>query len=44
MEAGNGGSYPGVYNAIMDAIGERAKTELGIPATPARIWETIHSG
>jgi carbon-monoxide dehydrogenase large subunit len=42
-EAGNGGSYPGVYNAIMDAIAGRANKELGIPATPARIWQAIHS-
>jgi carbon-monoxide dehydrogenase large subunit len=41
-EAGNGGSYPAVYNAIMDALGSRAKAELGIPTTPHRIWQAVN--
>ena len=42
-EAGNGGSYPVIYNAIMDAINGNNGVELGIPATPQRIWQAIHS-
>jgi carbon-monoxide dehydrogenase large subunit len=41
-EAGNGGSYPAVYNAIMDALGDRATSELGIPTTPYRIWQAVN--
>ncbi|MEE2996487.1 MAG: xanthine dehydrogenase family protein molybdopterin-binding subunit [Pseudomonadota bacterium] len=40
-EAGNGGSYPVIYNAIMDALDGNGGKELGIPATPHRIWQAI---
>ena len=40
-EAGNGGSYPAVYNAIMDALVGNGGRELGIPATPDRVWQAI---
>ncbi|MEC7491142.1 MAG: xanthine dehydrogenase family protein molybdopterin-binding subunit [Pseudomonadota bacterium] len=42
-EAGNGGSYPVIYNAIMDAIGGNGGQELGIPTTPQRVWRAINS-
>ena len=41
-EAGNGGSYPAVYNAIMDALDGNGGSELGIPATPDRVWRALH--
>ena len=41
-EAGNGGSYPAVYNAIMDALDGNGGRELGIPATPDRVWQALH--
>ena len=43
-EAGNGGSYPVIYNAIMDALGGNGGRELGIPTTPHRIWQALHAG
>ncbi len=41
-EAGNGGSYPVIYNAIMDALGGNGGRELGIPTTPHRIWQSLN--
>ncbi len=41
-EAGNGGSYPVIYNAIMDALGGNGGRELGIPTTPHRIWQALN--
>ena len=43
-EAGNGGSYPAVYNAIMDALDGNGGEELGIPASPARVWQALQAG
>ena len=43
-EAGNGGSFPAVYNAIMDALDGNGGRELGIPATPHRIWQALRDG
>ena len=43
-EAGNGGSYPAVYNAIMDALDGNGGEELGIPASPARVWQALQTG
>ena len=43
-EAGNGGSFPAVYNAIMDALDGNGVRELGIPATPHRIWQALRNG
>ena len=42
-EAGNGGSFPAVYNAIMDALDGNCGRELGIPATPHRIWQALRN-
>jgi len=42
-EAGNGGSYPVIYNAIMDALDGNSGKELGIPATPHRIWQALQA-
>ncbi len=41
-EAGNGGAYPAVYNAIMDALDGNGGNELGIPATPPKVWKAIN--
>lgn len=41
-EAGNGGAYPVIYNAIMDAVGDVNSPEIGIPTTPHRIWKALH--
>lgn len=43
-EAGNGGSFPAVYNAVMDALDGNRGHELGIPATPDRIWKALQRG
>jgi carbon-monoxide dehydrogenase large subunit len=43
-EAGNGGAYPVIYNAIMDAIDGNGGKEIGIPATPHRIWQALNAG
>ena len=42
-EAGNGGSFPAVYNAVMDALSGRIDEELGLPATPYRIWKALRT-
>ena len=31
----------GLGNAIMDALGGNGGEELGIPATPHRIWQAL---
>lgn len=41
-EAGNGGAFPGVYTAIMDALDGNGGRELGIPATPHRVWQALN--
>jgi carbon-monoxide dehydrogenase large subunit len=39
-EAGCAGSLPSVMNALVDALGGR---HINMPATPERVWETLHS-
>ena len=43
-EAGNGGAYPVIYNAIMDALDGNGGRELGIPATPPKVWKALNAG
>ena len=43
-EAGNGGTYPVIYNAIRDALDGNGGKELGIPATPAKVWKALNAG
>jgi len=33
-----------IYNAIMDALDGNGGKELGIPATPAKVWRAINAG
>ena len=40
-EAGNGGSYPVVICAILDALGEEGVRELPLPASPHRVWQAL---
>ncbi len=40
-EAGNGGSFPAVYNAVMDALDGNGGRELGLPASPHRVWKAL---
>ena len=42
-EAGNGGSYPVVICAILDALGPRGVTDLPLPASPHRIWQALQT-
>ena len=43
-EAGNGGSYPVIYNAIMDALDGNGGKEIGIPTTPPKVWKALNAG
>src|SRR6201997_2211296 len=40
-EAGAGGAFPAVTNAILDAMAPFGVTNFAGPATPERIWRTI---
>ena len=40
-ESGTIGAPPTVINAIIDALGPLGVTAIDMPATPARVWETI---
>ena len=40
-EAGNGGAYPVVICAILDALGEGGVRELPLPASPHRVWRAL---
>ncbi|HLH88368.1 MAG TPA: xanthine dehydrogenase family protein molybdopterin-binding subunit [Xanthobacteraceae bacterium] len=40
-ESGTIGAPPTVINAIIDALKPLGVTEIDMPATPARVWETI---
>ena len=42
-EAGATGSLPAVVNALLDALGEVGVTEIGLPATPERVWQAIQA-
>jgi aerobic carbon-monoxide dehydrogenase large subunit len=41
-EAGTIGSAPAVINAIVDALGHLGVTDMEMPASPERVWSTIH--
>ncbi|MCH7544182.1 MAG: hypothetical protein IIB65_11155, partial [Proteobacteria bacterium] len=40
-EAGNVGSLPAVANAVVDALSPLGIRQIGMPATPERIWRAI---
>ena len=40
-EAGAIGAPPAVINAIIDALADLGITEIDMPATPLRLWETM---
>jgi carbon-monoxide dehydrogenase large subunit len=42
-EAGAIGSPPAVINAVLDALRPLGVKDLDMPATPARVWDAIHS-
>jgi len=42
-EAGAVGSPPAVINAIIDALAEDGVTDLDMPATPERVWQTLQT-
>ena len=42
-EAGNGGSYPAVMLAVLDALAARGVEELPLPASPHRIWQALRA-
>jgi carbon-monoxide dehydrogenase large subunit len=42
-ESGTIGAPPTVINAIIDALKPLGVDRIDMPATPARVWETIRS-
>ena len=42
-EAGNVGALPAVGNALVDALAQIGVREIGMPATPERLWRAIRS-
>ncbi len=40
-EAGNGGSYPAVFCAVLDALGDAGVRDLTLPASPHRVWQAL---
>jgi carbon-monoxide dehydrogenase large subunit len=40
-EAGNVGAMPAVGNALVDALAQIGVREIGMPATPERLWRAI---
>jgi carbon-monoxide dehydrogenase large subunit len=42
-EAGTIGSAPAVINAIVDALAPMGVTDIDMPASPQRVWETINT-
>jgi carbon-monoxide dehydrogenase large subunit len=42
-ESGTIGAPPTVINAIIDALKPLGVDHIDMPATPARVWETIRS-
>src|SRR6266540_1033810 len=42
-EAGTIGSPPAVVNAVIDALSPLGITDIGMPATPERVWRAIHA-
>ncbi len=41
-EAGVSGALPAVMNAVVDALSEYGVTNIDMPATPEKVWRTIH--
>ncbi len=42
-EAGNGGAYPAVASALLDALAGRGVSELALPASPHRVWQALQA-
>ncbi len=42
-EAGNGGAYPAVILAVLDALAASGVTELPLPASPHRVWRALRA-
>ena len=42
-EVGSIGVPPAVINAVVDALSDLGVTHLDMPATPERVWKTIHA-
>jgi carbon-monoxide dehydrogenase large subunit len=42
-EAGTIGSAPAVVNAVVDALSPLGVTDIAMPATPQRVWQTIET-
>jgi carbon-monoxide dehydrogenase large subunit len=42
-EAGTVGATPVVINAILDALRPLGVTDIEMPATPSRVWQTIRN-
>jgi carbon-monoxide dehydrogenase large subunit len=42
-EAGTIGATPAVINAVVDALSHLGVTDIAMPATPQRVWETIQA-
>jgi carbon-monoxide dehydrogenase large subunit len=40
-ESGTIGAPPTVINAVIDALRPLGVSQIDMPATPARVWETI---
>ena len=40
-ESGTIGAPPTIINAVLDALKPLGVKEIDMPATPARVWETI---
>ncbi len=43
-EAGTIAAPPAVMNSVVDALSPFGITDLGMPATPERVWRAIHGG
>jgi carbon-monoxide dehydrogenase large subunit len=43
-EAGNVGALPAVGNAIIDALAQIGVRDIGMPATPERLWRAVRAG
>jgi carbon-monoxide dehydrogenase large subunit len=43
-EGGTVASTPTVINAILDALQPYGVGNIEMPATPQRVWESIHNG
>jgi carbon-monoxide dehydrogenase large subunit len=42
-EGGTVASTPTVINAIVDALAPLGVTDIGLPATPEKVWQAINS-